>query len=322
MYIADLHCDTILEIFNKDDKHLKKGSWHIDCEKLKKGEYALQNFAMFTNYGENQANMDFVNKMIDVYYKELDENKDVIMPAFSYKDIETNMKNGKVSAVLTIEEGAVCEGKVENLKKLYDRGVRMMTFTWNYKNCLGAPNSADDKKAVVNNDDGLTEKGFEILSEMEKLGIIPDVSHLSDKGFYDIATNTKKPFVASHSNARAICSHPRNLTDDMIKIISDKNGLVGLNYCGGFLVDNYVSGKGIDCDAFIPHVNHIINKGGSDCIALGTDFDGIEYPPLQIPDASKQQYIVELLAKHGFRDDVIEKICYKNVLRLYKDVLK
>ena len=120
MYIADLHCDTILEIVKKDKGNLRKGKFHIDCEKLKAGEYILQNFAMFTNYSENQANMDFVNGMIDKYYEELALNQDMISPAFSYNDIVKNASEGKVSSVLTIEEGAVCEGKVENLRKLYN----------------------------------------------------------------------------------------------------------------------------------------------------------------------------------------------------------
>jgi len=322
MYIADLHCDTMLDIVRNQDCHLKKSNSHIDCEKLKKGEYVLQNFAIFTNLGKNEANFNFASNMIDKYYSELEANKDVISPVFSYADIENNMNSGKVSAVLTIEEGAVCEGSIEKLKLLYDRGVRMMTFTWNYKNCLGSPNSLEDEKAVVNLDSGLTEKGFEILNEMEKLGIVPDVSHLSDKGFFDVAAESSKPFVASHSNAREICPHPRNLTDEMIKIIGERNGIIGLNYCNSFLSKNYTLGKGIDIEYFIPHIKHIINKGGENCLGLGTDFDGIDNPPVQIPDASRQQELFLLLRTNGFKDTLIEKICYKNVLNFYKEVLK
>ncbi len=321
MYIADLHCDTILNIFREDGCCLKRNNSHIDCEKLKKGEYVLQNFAMFTDFGKKESTFDFVNKMIDKYYNELDKNKDLIMPVFSYGDIERNIKDGKISAVLTIEEGAVCEGSVDKLRSLYSRGVRMMTFTWNYTNCLASPNSKEDKGSFVNVENGLTEKGFEILEEMEKLGIIADVSHLSDKGFYDVAKASKKPFVASHSNSREICCHPRNLTDDMIKIISDKNGVVGLNYCNSFLSNNFAPDSGINIQEFIPHIKHIVDVGGEDCIALGTDFDGIDHPPIQIDNASKQQSFVSLLEQSGFKESFIEKICYKNVLRLYKEML-
>ena len=197
-----------------------------------------------------------------------------------------------------------------------------MTFTWNYDNSLGAPNCDKKQKATENLESGLTEKGFEFLSEMEALGIIPDVSHLSDKGFYDVAKFSKKPFVASHSNSRSICSHPRNLTDDMIRIIGNKNGLIGLNYCNSFLSNKYISGYGIDIEAFLPHIKHIISVGGEDCLALGTDFDGIENPPVQISDASKQQKLVSMLEKNGYNENIIEKICYKNVLRFYKENLK
>ncbi len=322
MFIADLHCDTMLDIVRNQDYHLRKSKSHIDCEKLKKGQYVLQNFAIFTNLGKNEANFNFASFMIDKYYSELEENKDVISPAFTYSDIENNMAAGKVSAVLTIEEGAVCEGNVEKLKSLYEKGVRMMTFTWNYKNCLGSPNSLEDEKAIVNLDFGLTEKGFEILDAMETFGIVPDVSHLSDKGFFDVAYKSNKPFVASHSNAREICPHPRNLTDDMIKTIGERNGIIGLNYCNSFLSKNYTPGKGIDIEAFIPHIKHIINIGGENCLGLGTDFDGIDNPPIQIPDSSKQQELFLLLKNNGFNDSLIEKICYKNVLNFYKEVLK
>ena len=108
----------------------------------------------------------------------------------------------------------------------------------------------------------------------------------------------------------------------MIKGIANKNGIIGLNYCNSFLADNYDSKKGIDIQAFIPHIKHIVNIGGEDCIGLGTDFDGIDYSPIQIEDASKQQNLVSLLEKNGFKEDFIEKICYKNVLRLYKDVFQ
>ena len=322
MFIADLHCDTILNIVRDNGCNLRKSDSHIDCVKLRQGGYLLQNFAMFTDYGKGESTFDFVLSMIEKYYEELKKNSDYIRPALSYEEIINNKNSGLVSAILTIEEGAVCEGDVNKLKFLYDKGVRMMTFTWNYSNCLGAPNSDENEKSIVNTKKGLTEKGFEILYEMEKLGIIPDVSHLSDKGFYDVASSSKRPFVASHSNARSICNHPRNLTDDMIKIIGEKQGLIGLNYCNSFLSDKYKSGKGIDIEAFIPHIKHILNIGGEDCLALGTDFDGIDNPPKQINDASKQQNLIKLLEENGFSRTVIEKICYKNVLRLYSEILK
>ncbi len=321
MLIADLHCDTILDIVEKEDYHLRDNNSHIDCLKLKKGEYILQNFAMFTNLSKVNSPFTHVNNMIDKFYEELNYNKDILSLATSFNDIENNMKDGKISAILTIEEGAVCEGKINYLHHLRSRGVRMMTLTWNYSNCLAAPNSNEDKNPVINNEKGLTDLGFEIVYEMEKIGIIPDVSHLSDKGFYDIAKICRKPFVASHSNAREICNHPRNLTDDMIKTISDRNGVIGLNYCNSFLSNSCEKKRGVDIECFIPHINHILKIGGEDCLGLGTDFDGIDSPPLQIPDASKQQNLVTLLEKNGFKETVIEKICYKNIFRLYKELL-
>ncbi len=322
MFIADLHCDTILDIIGKNNCCLRENSSHIDCKKLSKSNYISQNFAMFIDIGKTKNPFYHVNNMIDIFLKEISNNDDIISFAKSYSDICNNISNGKISAILTIEEGEACEGSTEKLLHLYNRGVRMMTFTWNYKNSLASPNSNENKTAYVNNNEGLTEKGFEILEAMEQYGIIPDVSHLSDKGFFDVASKCKKPFVASHSNAREICSHPRNLTDSMIKIIGEKGGIIGLNYCNSFISDSYEKGRGIDISLLLPHINHIIDVGGEDCIAIGTDFDGIDNPPLQIPDASQQINLIKLLEKQGFKTQIIEKICYKNVMRLYKDVLR
>ena len=177
------------------------------------------------------AHTQEVLELADVYYDELDKNQDLIRPVYSYADIESNRKAGLMSAMLTVEEGGVCKGNPAFLRTLYRLGVRMLTLTWNFPNELGWPNlevpgegvdpesfRPDFRKANVNQ--GLTETGIAFVQEMERLGMIVDVSHLSDAGFMDVLRVTKKPFVASHSNARAVCSWARNLTDDMIRLLA------------------------------------------------------------------------------------------------------
>lgn len=331
MKIVDMHCDTISLLLNHKrnncDQGLKNNSLHIDLTKMQKSKYLLQNFALFVNMKHCENPFEEAIHMTDLYYEELEKNKDIIQPVFKYSDIITNEKEGKMSALLTLEEGAIIKGDIALLHTMYRLGARMMTLTWNFPNELGYPNlDANDKKAgkpmVANTTCGLTEKGIEIIQEMERLGMIIDVSHLSDAGFYDVLQYTKAPFVASHSNARAVCSHIRNLTDDMIKQLANRGGVTGINLYPFFLV-NEVHGQPTigTIDSIVTHIKHIVNVGGYDCIGLGTDFDGIEGHD-EIKDASYMPLLEDALTKAGFTEGQIEKIFSKNVLRVYEEILR
>ena len=170
-----------------------------------------------------------------------------------------------------------------------------------------------------NTEDGLTEYGIEMVKEMEKLGIIIDVSHLSDKGFYDVLENTTKPFVASHSNARSVCPVVRNMTDDMILKLAERGGVMGINYCADFVNDveenNFAYVKDM-----VKHIKYIKDLAGIDCIGLGSDFDGIG-SNIEMNSCDKLNLLQEALEDEGFTQEEIEKIFYKNVLRVFKEVL-
>lgn len=245
MKIADMHCDTISAIWEGRRRlapqngyvpmqgaspwQLSRNNLHIDIQKMKKAGYLIQNFAMYINLKENLDPFAYVQELISIFYDEMEKNKEAIRAVKTYDDILENEKNGRMSALMTIEEGGCCKGEIENLETLYQCGARMMTLTWNYPNELASPNiPIEDHFGTANgfglfdSTHGLTEKGFLFIERMEELGLIIDVSHLSDAGFWDIAKNTKKPFVASHSNARALCGHRRNLTDDMIRTIAER----------------------------------------------------------------------------------------------------
>lgn len=256
--------------------------------------------------------------LIACYEQLLLENKEVIAPVFSYKDIEKNNVNGKISALLTIEEGGVCKGRVDLLKEFYNKGVRMMTLLWNYENELGYPNGSTSNGQSKK---GLKEKGFEFLWYMENMGMIVDVSHLSDEGFYDVYDYSKKPFVASHSNARALSPHTRNLSDDMIRKIALKGGVIGINFCPYFLDKNIhkqeAEGK---VEYIIDHIKHIVNIGGINCLGFGSDFDGME-GNLELENASYFPILEHKIIKAGFKPSEIEAIYFKNVLNLYKELL-
>lgn len=213
MRIADMHCDTIselLEIRRKGDQEeirentLRHNKLHIDLEKMKKGGYLFQNFALFVHLRGCENPLEEVLELADLYYEEIGKNSDLILPAFSYTDIENNRAAGKMSSVLTIEEGGVCKGNPAFLRDLYRLGVRMLTLTWNYPNELGWPNLEQPEQGVdresfcpdfrkANTTQGLTETGIAFVEEMERLGMIVDVSHLSDAGFMDVLRVSKKP---------------------------------------------------------------------------------------------------------------------------------
>ena len=174
---------------------------------------------------------------------------------------------------------------------------------------------------MPNTEFGLTEFGIDLVREMEQLGIIVDVSHLSDAGFYDVLKYTKKPFVASHSNSRVVTNSVRNLTDDMIKKIADRGGITGINFCSDFVKPTPHNGLTFTyIEDLVKHINHIKNIGGIEVIALGTDFDGVK-STLEINDASKIQLLAEDLLKSGLTYDEVEKIFYKNAIRVYKELL-
>lgn len=341
MKVIDMHCDTIAEIYNRrqagEDCGILNNGLCIDLEKMKKGDYLLQNFAMFAHMEELKGVMplsEYAFRLTDTFLTEMRKYPDQIGIVRSYQDIEENRKAGRLSAMLTMEEGAICEGKMEYLRIFYELGVRMFTFTWNFANELAWSNRVEpgalDKtgltapgKFVPEFEHGLTEKGLEFLEEMERLGMIVDVSHLGDRGILDVLEHAKKPFVASHSNARAVCGHARNLTDEMIRGMAEKGGVMGMNFCPAFLRDREQWGTGmkVSIDDVVRHIRHIVNVGGIDCIGLGSDYDGTNIS-FEMHGAADMPMLAEKLRKEKFTEEEIEKIFYKNVLRVYKEVLK
>lgn len=322
MFVADMHCDTLTAL--NDDIHLRNNNLDIDLLKMRKSNYLLQNFAIFTNYAKEDHKIYHVLKYIDKLYKEMDLNKDLIKQAFSYDDILANKEKGLMSAILTLEEGDVINGDLNILDIYYKLGIRMITLTWNYKNSIASPNftpslNLERQKMLrqINNKDGLTSFGKEYVKKCNDLGIIIDVSHLGDKGFEDVLKLTSHPIVASHSNARAICNVARNLSDKMILKLHENKGVMGINYCEDF-IDNDGNGS---VEKIIEHIDHIKELGCIDNIGLGSDFDGINKRK-EMDDCSKINMLILALKRHHYTNEEIEKICYKNVLRIYKEILK
>lgn len=315
MKVIDFHCDTLLQLMRAgEDASLCSNSFSVDLGKMRAGGVAAQFFACYVDQEVEARSLERALLMIDRFYQELKGCEADIRVATCYDDWLSHQAEGVISAFLTLEEGGVLQGRLEYLRLFYRLGVRLITLTWNYPNEIGFPHTT-----TAAGQSGLTPFGREVVAEMNRLGMLIDVSHLSDQGFYEVAALSAKPFVASHSNARAVTGHTRNLTDDMLRVLSEKGGVAGLNFSRNFLGQ---AGPSNRIEDMVRHVRHMVNTGGIEAVAIGSDFDGIDPAPPEVPTSGELPRLTEALADAGFTEDEIEKICWRNALRVIRDTLK
>ena len=313
-----MHCDTITTLYdriqNGSGGTLHKNSLQIDFEKLQKSNYLLQNFAVFFDKGVWKNDL-FAEAMlrIDFFKEEISSNAECIRQVTSFNDIIQNEKENRISALLTLEGGEILEGNVDNLMAFHEKGVRMVTLTWNYDNELGHCHFDTEGK-------GLTKLGFEMVECMEELHMIPDVSHGSDTLFFDVCKVAKKPFVASHSNARGVHNRTRNVSDEMIRALAEHGGVMGMNFYAGFTSARAEEDGICYMEDILSHMKHVVNVGGIECLGLGSDFDGID-TDVEWKDAGNMDFLLAGMKKAGFSESECDKICRGNVLRLYKECL-
>ena len=325
MNYIDMHCDTLeAALVQKKDTIWELPGAMVDVTRLKVAGAAAQFFAMFLPQRDEPEWFglqkmpeleQLMMQMYGVFQNTLKQCSDTLAFAGNYKELEANQKAGKISAFLTIENGCPVDGRMENIKRYYEMGVRLMTLTWNDANCFGYPHSTKREEM----EKGLTDFGKEAVSYMQELGMIVDVSHLSDGGFYDVADVAKRPFVASHSNCRALSLATRNLTDDMIRVLAEHGGVAGINFEPSFLnkdITDEVSRISCMCD----HVEHFINVGGIECVGIGTDFDGIG-GQFEIADCTAMERLFEELKRRGIHEDALDKIAWGNVARVIRDTM-
>lgn len=309
--MIDFHCDTFLKMYT-EKTGLRVNKHHVDLMKMKSAGSKAQVFASFIHMESVKSPKKHCDAMLQYGLKELEKNKDLIEVITDYTGYETALANGKIAAILGIEEGGALEGKMSNLDYFYNLGIRLITLTWNFPNEIGFPNS--DYKYQ---NEGLTEFGRSLISEMNDRGMIIDVSHLSDGGFYDCIKYSTKPIIASHSNARAVHEHSRNLTDEMLKMLAQNGGLTGINYLSYFLDGSDHS----TVDSMVKHIKHIRRVAGIETVALGSDFDGIGCS-LETPTIADMDVLKNRLNGNGFTGEEIDKIFYKNGERVLQAVLK
>lgn len=304
MKFFDLHCDTIGECYNKKVP-LRKNNFHLDLERAKEvGEYT-QVFAIWIpDELRGKEAVKYFDDVADSFYKEIKENSDLI-------SLYGENKKTHVKAILSVEGGSACGGTIEGLYHLYERGVRLVTLTWN------APNEI---ASGAFSEGGLTDFGKEFIKEAEGLGITLDVSHLNRQSFFEFAEIAQKPFVASHSNADIVNNKygmKRNLSPEQIKLIKNRNGLIGLNFCKDFIDDERAEG----IDALYRQIEYMLSLECDDIITFGSDFDGCQvhkgFCGIQtIPLVYMQ------LKEKGVSERTLEKIFFKNAEKFFCDYYK
>ena len=299
----DGHCDTVSECTHQSWS-LGQAPGHLDLTRLGRFQKAAQVFAIFANAAKfpEGALWEECQKQRGVFLRQMEENADRTVQCRTGAEIDAACAAGKTAAVLSIEGAELLDCEPEKLETAAKWGVRLVTVTWNHVNALSGTN-------VEETDRGLTDRGREFVRQAYALGVLADVSHLSDPGFWDIAEMGLGPLAATHSNARALCGHSRNLTDDMFRAIRDSGGAAGLN-----MYEDFIGGAHALDDA-VRHVDHFMELDGEKTLALGGDWDGCEL----FAGWTGVQDLPQLwnaLADRGYDRRTLEDIFFNNWLRV------
>ena len=307
MYIVDSHCDSIQQVAARNQKL-------VNPYNLSRKYNQLQLYAIFCGWPGEDARASYkrATRYMGLFSVAIDNESDEIVKVKTYADIEKAFAEGKHAALLSIEGGTGIMGDPKIFREFYNFGVRVFGLAWCH-NDLALCNTILDEGGE---DTGLTETGKEIVALGNELGMIFDVSHISDKGFWQLIELAKKPVIATHSNFRAVCNHSRNLTDDMAKALIDKGGVIGLNLYRPIVGDDP---EHRDIADYFKHLDYCLEKFGDNNIAFGCDIDGVtgDYlPSLDISRSIHDQFI-EFMQKH-YGESVIEKVAYKNYMDFFK----
>ena len=308
--VFDFHCDTALVLLGEDMNSagkLRKNTGHIDLERASALPGYAQCFACFTTPFMEERGMSPIvafERELATIQREVFENADKIAIAYTPEEIEENRAKGMMSAILTLEGTAGIDYNPEILEDLYDIGFRVVSLGWNEKNDLTGSNVTGG---------GLTDRGREFLREAQRLGILIDVSHISDEGFWDIMKITEKPIIATHSNSRAVCGHSRNLTDDMFRAICETGGVAGFNQCAPFVGDKP------DLYTVCDHILHFLEMDpDGKHIALGGDLDGCDELPVGFDGVQSYPAMAKALLERGVGERIVENIYWNNALEVFR----
>ena len=292
--IFDGHCDTAVELWLQEGR-LADAPLHISLQRARDLEAYVQVFAFCVSWMPQEVqDADAFAKSLSYFSHQLSLEQDRIRLLRTAKDVEAVLHGGGRGAMLSIEGAEAIGCDPGRLEEVYEAGVRMVSLTWNHANALAG-------SCVTG--EGLTAQGREFFRRAQKLGMIVDVSHLSDRAFWEMCDLAEKPIVASHSNSRAVCPHPRNLTDEQFRAICDLGGTAGINLCGAFLAEQSAT-----FDDVCRHVDHFYALGGAGHVALGGDLDGCDGLPQGFTGVENYLDMAEALSAHGYSDADIQSI--------------
>ncbi len=359
--LIDTHNDVPSRTVEGFDIGSHTGAGHTDIARLKEGGVGAQFFAVYVaaSYVNGNHSANRTLQMIDTVRHDIVERyPNDFMLATSAKDIEEAHRRGKIAALMGIEGGHAIEDSLRLLRDYYDLGVRYMTLTHSNTNDW-ADSSGDIDDPKVKHHGGLTDFGKQVVREMNRLGMMVDISHVADKTFWDALEVSKAPIFASHSSCRALTNHARNMTDDMIVALAKKGGVVQVNFYCGFISQKFRDNDAADTKALdarmaretagknlsepdrqilseklrkemglsratladvVDHIDHIRKIAGIDAIGIGGDFDGVSCTPVGLDDVSKYPNLTRALLEKGYSADDIRKIYGGNFLRAMRAV--
>lgn len=307
MRYFDLHCDTMTECAVKDIP-LQENRLHVDLETVAGWEHYVQCYAVWLP--DNLRGESAWERFLQVagrFSEEVKKNHDSLSQLRDPGDLARLEKEGHHGAILTVESGAALGGKLEHIQDFQRLGVRMCTLTWNGTTELG-------RGVMAPGTSGLTDFGRQAVKAMEGAGVLVDLSHASPELFWDVADIAEKPLVASHSNAKEICGHPRNLTKEQFQAIQKSGGLVGLNFYKAFLNDQPEKACMEDV---LRHAEYFLAMGGENVLAMGGDWDGADLPE-DMPGLQAIPDLYELFLRH-YPESLAEKIFYGNAVRVFQE---
>ncbi|HLJ49496.1 MAG TPA: dipeptidase [Bryobacteraceae bacterium] len=319
MLLIDTHNDVTSKTVNGFDIGQRATTGHTDLPRLREGNVGAQFFAAFVGAGYTKDNhsANRALQMIDTIRHDIVARyPNDFMFALTAGDIERAHREGKIAALIGIEGGHAIEDSLRLLRDFYALGVRYMTLTHSNTNDWADSSGDMDKPDVVHHN-GLTDFGKDVVREMNRLGMMVDISHVADKTFWDALEVSRVPIFASHSSCRVLANVPRNMTDEMIEALAKKGGVVQINFSCGFL--NTKPGEATLADV-VAHIDHVVKIAGIDAVGIGSDFDGIQCAPKGLDDVSKFPNLTRALLEKGYSEHDIRKIYGGNLLRVMRAV--
>ena len=300
----DAHCDTALPVWAAG-KSLAENSFHLDLRRISACAPSAQVFAVCVDYSDDMTGA--TDAVVANLLREIEANAARVRLCRGAADISAVAAEGKTAALISIEGAERLDCSVDKLRALYTLGVRIVHLTWNDDNILCG--------AALGSGAGLTEQGREFLCAAQRMGVAIDLSHCSERGFWDALESAEKPMLAGHSNARALCDHSRNLTDAQFRALAASGGVAGLNFCTDVL------GGGRDVEAIVDHAAHWLSLGGEKAVCLGTDFDGIPELPGGIEGVQSMDVLYNAMLRRNWSEDTVRDIFWHNLNNFFAKVI-